>query len=258
MSTFLIGDLHGHYYEFVSILLDAELVDKDLKWIGGTHKLWLVGDFFDRGPDGIGCVDLTMRLQQEAKRAGGEVNSVIGNHDISLLSAYLIPDKMTDGPFGTFLQDWQRAGNPEDLERLTPQHVEWLTNLPAMVLIDDCLLIHADAELYLEYGSTVEEVNQRFYDIMRGDNPREWDHFLEVFSGHRYFWESLEQTADFLSRYGGKQIIHGHTPISKMIDLDPELTWKPLIYNDGLCINMDGGIYMGSPGFYYRLPSIEE
>lgn len=258
MSTFVIGDLHGHYYEYVTILLDAELVDRDLNWIGGNHMLWLVGDFFDRGPDGVSCVDLTMRLQEEARTAGGEIYSVIGNHDISLLSAYLMPDKMTEGPFGTFLQDWHRAGNPDDLERLTPRHVEWLTNLPAMALLDDYLLVHADAGLYLEYGSCIEAVNQRFRGILHSDNPREWDHFLEVFSGHRYFWESLDQATDFLDRYGGKRIIHGHTPICKMIDVDPELTWKPLIYNNGLCINMDGGIYMGSPGFYYLLPSIEE
>ncbi|MCI0708778.1 MAG: serine/threonine protein phosphatase [Chloroflexi bacterium] len=258
MSTFVIGDLHGHYHEFASILLDAGLVDKDLNWTGGNHALWLMGDFFDRGPDGVSCVDLTMRLQEQARSTGGEVNSVIGNHDISLLSAYLLPDKMTDGPYGTFLEDWQRSGNPEDLERLTSRHVEWLTSLPAIALVDEYLLVHADAVLYLEYGSSIDEVNQRFRDIVYGDDPHEWDHFLEVFSGHRYFWESLEQAADFLDRYGGKRIIHGHTPISKMVDIDPEFIWKPLIYNNGMCINMDGGIYMGSPGFYYLLPPIEE
>lgn len=258
MATFIIGDLHGHYHEYVSMLIDAELVDEHLNWCGGSHKLWLVGDFFDRGPDGIACLDLTMRLQQEARIAGGEVNSVIGNHDISLLSAYLMPDKMTEGPHGTFLQDWKRVGNPADLKRLTPRHVKWLKNLPAMTLVDDYLLMHADASLYLEYGNTIEDVNGRFRDILHRDNPREWDHFLEIFSEHRYFWDSLEKTSEFLNLYGGQRVIHGHTPIFKMIDVDPELIWKPLIYNNGLCVNMDGGMYMGSPGFYYLLPPIEE
>lgn len=258
MSTFIIGDLHGHYYEYVSLLMDTELADRHLNWIGGTNSLWLMGDFFDRGPDGIACLDLTMRLQQEAAIAGGEVNSVIGNHDISLLSAYLMPEKMTEGPFGTFLEDWKRVGNPADLQRLTPRHADWLRNLPAMALVDNYLLTHADASLYLEFGSSIDEVNQRFRDILHNDNPREWDHFLEIFSEHRYFWETLENVTDFLEMYGGKAIVHGHTPICKMIDVDPELIWNPLIYNNGLCINMDGGMYMGGPGFYYLLPPIEE
>jgi hypothetical protein len=258
MATFLIGDLHGHYKNYVNILTDAGLVDEHLNWVGNDHKLWLVGDFFDRGPDGVACVDLTMRLQKEARNTDGEVNSVIGNHDISLLSAYLIPDKMTDGSFGTFLQDWQRVGNPSDLKRLTQQHVEWLTDLPAMALVDGYLLIHADAKLYPEFGRSIDAVNEHFRDILRSENRKAWDHFLEIFGEHRYFWESVEQTDDFLDMYGGKAIVHGHTPICKMIDVDPELIRKPLIYNNGKCINMDGGIYMGSPGFYYLLPPIEE
>jgi hypothetical protein len=34
----------------------------------------------------------------------------------------------------------------------------------------------------------------------------------------------------------------------------PELIRAPLIYADGLCINVDGGIYRGGMGFIYKLP----
>ncbi len=28
----------------------------------------------------------------------------------------------------------------------------------------------------------------------------------------------------------------------------------PFIYANGLCVNVDGGMYLGGPGFVYRLP----
>ena len=66
MATYLIGDLHGQYSEFERLLIGAGLCNENLKWSGGTDHLWLMCDFFDRGASGIKCIELTMRLQQEA------------------------------------------------------------------------------------------------------------------------------------------------------------------------------------------------
>lgn len=78
MSTYLIGDLHGHYRDYERLLVSEGLCDEALNWTGGAHRLWIMGDFFDRGASGVRCMDLTMRLQEEAAAAGGEVNSLLG------------------------------------------------------------------------------------------------------------------------------------------------------------------------------------
>ena len=78
MSTYLIGDLHGHYRDYERLLISAGLCDEHLNWTGEDSKLWLMGDFFDRGASGVRCMDLTIRLQREAAAAGGEVNSLLG------------------------------------------------------------------------------------------------------------------------------------------------------------------------------------
>ena len=76
-----IGDIHGNYNGFVSILQRAGLVDDDVHWIGGTTTFVQTGDIFDRGVEVFKVLDLLMRLQQEAAAAGGKVIVLLGNHE---------------------------------------------------------------------------------------------------------------------------------------------------------------------------------
>ena len=80
-----IGDVHGSYDKFVALLSGTGLVDESSSWTGGTSHLVLVGDLVDRGQDDRKVMDLVMRLQPEAKAAGGEVHALLGNHDLMVL-----------------------------------------------------------------------------------------------------------------------------------------------------------------------------
>jgi len=76
-----IGDIHGNYDGFVSILQRAELVDGDAHWIGGETTFVQTGDIFDRGVEVFKVLDLLMRLEEEAAAAGGKVIVLLGNHE---------------------------------------------------------------------------------------------------------------------------------------------------------------------------------
>ena len=76
-----IGDIHGSYEGFVSILQRAGLVDDDAHWIGGETTFVQTGDVFDRGVDIFKVLDLLMRLEQEAAAVGGKVIVLLGNHE---------------------------------------------------------------------------------------------------------------------------------------------------------------------------------
>lgn len=76
-----IGDVHGASDAFVQILQSAGLIDQQQKWIGGTTVFVQTGDVFDRGPGVRAALDLLMRLEDEARRAGGRVEALIGNHE---------------------------------------------------------------------------------------------------------------------------------------------------------------------------------
>ncbi len=257
MATYLIGDLHGHYRDFERLLIESGLCNENLKWTGGTDHLWLMGDFFDRGASGIKCIDLTMRLQQEAKADGGMVQSLLGNHELMILCAYHFKERTTESG-GSVFDQWLRWGGIEsDFEGFTEEHAAWIRTLPAMALLDESLLVHADAMMYVNHGTTIERVNNSFYELMGSSDLAAWETVLSSFSEHMAF-SSLELTGrkraeQLLSLFGGELLVHGHTPIPYARQIEAEDVTEAWLYAGDRCLNVDGGMYMGSPGFVHRL-----
>ena len=77
----VFGDLHGDYPKFHDMLSQAGLIDAHDNWSGGTTHLVQVGDVPDRAPDTRKIIDLLIKLEPQAKRAGGYVHALIGNHE---------------------------------------------------------------------------------------------------------------------------------------------------------------------------------
>ena len=147
MTIYLVGDIHGHLDKLLNLLTEAELIDDSRKWSGGDAHLWFLGDFFDRGPQGVGVVDLIMRLQVDAENAGGAIRALLGNHEILFLGAHRFQR------ISKFKLSWKRNGGQDaDMALVSPQQIAWLRNLPALALVADRLLMHADAMFYLDYG----------------------------------------------------------------------------------------------------------
>jgi hypothetical protein len=247
VKKYVVGDVHGQLDKLVAVLQQAGLMDEQLHWAGDDATLWFMGDFFDRGPDGVGAVDLVRQLQQDAP---GQVKALLGNHDLLILGALRLPGAPTSGPSGTMYKDWMRnGGEPSDLARLTPAHVEWLLTLPAMAHEGDVLLAHAGAWFYTRYGRTVAEVNAAFASLLRSDDAQAWDRILNDFSERLTFQQEPAKTAEFLRIYGGRRLVHGHTPLAYMTDV----TTQAYTYANGLCTNVDPGLYRGGTGFVYEL-----
>jgi hypothetical protein len=255
---YVIGDVHGQLEKLTGLLRGAGLIGPARKWTGGDSTLWLIGDLVDRGPDGVAVIELAMRLQREAAAAGGRVGVLFGNHDGLLVAAYRFGATPGTGPNGNFLAEWQaNGGEAGDLARLSDEQVAWLTSLPAMTREGDRLLVHADAIFYTRYGWTIDAVNRAFASVLRSDDAAAWDCLLAAFAEHRAFIggeSGIARAAAFLRRYGGGQIVHGHSPISSITRQPPATVTGALIYATGLCVDVDGGMYRGGPGFVYRLP----
>lgn len=77
-----IGDIHGALDGFAGILQAAGVTDATRHWSGGATTLVQTGDVFDRGDGVRGALDLLMQLEDEAKRAGGRVEALLGNHEV--------------------------------------------------------------------------------------------------------------------------------------------------------------------------------
>jgi hypothetical protein len=77
-----VGDVHGAYEPLVGILRAAGILDGRLRWAGGRAHLVQTGDILDRGPDSRKALDLLRRLEDDARRAGGTVHLLLGNHEV--------------------------------------------------------------------------------------------------------------------------------------------------------------------------------
>jgi hypothetical protein len=77
----VVGDLHGDYGKFHDQLTQAGLIDGKDNWRGGQTHLVQLGDVPDRAPDTRRILDLLIRLEPQARRAGGYVHALIGNHE---------------------------------------------------------------------------------------------------------------------------------------------------------------------------------
>ena len=76
-----VGDLHGDYAAWMDIARDARLIDSRNRWVGGRTILVQTGDIVDRGPDSLKIIRHLQKLGGEAKRAGGQVIVLAGNHE---------------------------------------------------------------------------------------------------------------------------------------------------------------------------------
>ena len=267
VTTAALGDVHGCIGPLREALFRVGFTDERGRWAAEDAQLWFLGDLTDRGPDGVGVLDLVMSLQKQAADEGGHVGCLLGNHELMLLAAHL-PEgyrlrvvREDDEPdaHALFRERWfGNGGQDADSTRLTDEHLEWIAGLPAMARVNDHLLMHADTVGYLEYGETVDEVNKAIGRLLSDPvDVEEIDHLTHLMT-KRFAFASDDGPAarEFLRAFGGRQIVHGHSPIPLLLGIEPSAVTGPLVYAGGYAVNLDTGVFLGGPCLISALPSV--
>lgn len=205
-----IGDIHGAYDEFVSILKRAGIVDDALKWSGGRSTLVQTGDYTDRGTDVRKVLDLLMRLEREAKASGGQLVTLLGNHEVmnligdwrdvtpEICATFATPKsearreqvyqdytRLTAGTTpaaGAYTQsrdEWMLAhpiGCLEYRESMGPSGVygRWLRDKPVAAQVGDTLFMHAGVNPARPLPKSIRDVSEQARsEIRRLDSHRQ-------------------------------------------------------------------------------------
>ncbi len=197
-----VGDIHGEGPGLVAILQAAGLIDGQQKWSGGTARLVQTGDITDRGTNVREAIDLLMRLEGEARRAGGRVDALFGNHegmnvlhdfrDVSRQQFERFADARSDErqrkAFETHAGIAKRAGATLDRDAWNQVHPRgsieyaeafgasgtygrWIRARKTILQIGDTLFMHAG--LTPDRTITVEEVNRTVEQEVRN-----WDELV--------------------------------------------------------------------------------
>ena len=205
-----IGDLHGDYDQYIRVMKSAGLLDKKDRWSGGKTHLVQTGDLTDRGDDSRKIIDHLVKVAKQAKKKGGYVHLLIGNHE----SMNVVGDLryVTSGEFAAFstrnsprLQDmqwqnqveWMRANDPAfeeiDLDAyreeweltvpvgwvehrqawmLTGDYGKWVSGLPVAVQVNDTIFLHGGISAkYCKF--TLQSLTEQVIAALEIYNPAE-------------------------------------------------------------------------------------
>jgi len=167
IKQFVISDIHGCCKTFKKLLEKIDLQKQD--------KLYLLGDYIDRGPDSSGVLDFIIEL----KNLDYSIFPILGNHERNLIETSILYDKKM---FRLFVRKLNKSPNIlNEFDEIKTQYTEFIKNLPLYYDLDKYFLVHAGINF-------------------KSENPMEdKESMLEI----RWFAENVP--IDF-----PKTIIHGH------------------------------------------------
>lgn len=183
-----LGDVHGDYHKLTRMLTRAGIIGPEHRWDGGPAHLVMTGDMVDRGPDSRRVLDFLMALQEQARKAGGRVHVLLGNHETMWLTgdyrytsdadfqsfAGRETEEMRESAEERFEKLKERGGVKGDFASRFPpgslalrqamapdgEYGRWLVERPVIVVINDTAFTHAG--LSAEYaGLSARELNRR-------------------------------------------------------------------------------------------------
>ncbi|HEY2954379.1 MAG TPA: metallophosphoesterase [Candidatus Eisenbacteria bacterium] len=212
-----IGDLHGDVRAFGAIARACGLLDEGGSWTGGGAHLVLMGDLMGGAQSRL-LLNAVMRLQREARRAGGRVHALLGNHDV-------LP---AAGRFGKMTRRERRAYGRHDFQGDGP-YAEWLRGRPTVLKIGDSVFVHAGLDRWA-LETDPADVNAQVrawiaHEQGRGPKPPKatrwivdedegpmWTRAFKARRGKAKDGPSKKTVRAILERLGAERIVLGHSP----------------------------------------------
>lgn len=249
-----VSDVHGHLGALCDVLEEYAIIDGSHRWVGASTRLWFLGDYVDRGRDGLGVIDLVRRLEQESRVSGGVVAPLLGNHELQFLAALHFGDRYpTAGGGMTWRDGWIRYGGiEEELNVVDEETVAWIASLPLIGLDDDDLLLHSDTDAYLDLGPTVEEINATGREILQGRDADAWAMLHRILTRRNGFRDGGSPD-ELLWRLGARRVVHGHSSLISSFGLPVERSGGAHVYASERAMAIDGGVFEGGSLVVARL-----
>jgi hypothetical protein len=225
-DIFAIGDVHGDFKRLAKLLAAAKIVDSvatgsdQPHWIAGKSVVVFTGDLIDKGPDGLAAIALIRAVREDAKRAGGQVIVLMGNHEAEFLAS---PDskKVRD-----FAAELKAAGiNPKDVAGCRGELGQFFCSMAFAARVGDWFFSHAGNS----GGRTLDKLDSALQTGVDRDGFKTAEitgenSLLEArlgdkgpggaswFEAERPQRDGQQLLANYASALGAAHIVEGHQP----------------------------------------------
>jgi hypothetical protein len=229
---FVVADTHGEYEILVAMLQKHDVVNPKLGWMFGRGHMVVLGDVFDRGPNHTEILWLLYQLEAEARKAGGGVHLLLGNHETMVMLGdlrYLNPK---------YVQTAEVLGVGSYSELFGAESVlgQWLRTLPAVLKVNDLLCLHAGiSRALVDSGMSLSQINVGVRSLLEGvvptdDAQRERANLLMGSTGPLWYRGYFAEQTTFptatmddvnlaLEKFGAHRILIGHTIVPTVTPL---------------------------------------
>ena len=239
-----VSDIHGQFGLLVRLLQANGVIDAQGRWTAGDARLVVTGDVFDRGPQVTEALWLLLQLQAQARRAGGEVHYLLGNHETMVLGGDL---RYVNPKYVEVAKRLRRSvGGLYGRDTVIG---EWLYQRPVLLKLGDTVFLHGGiAPENLALALDIDGTNVAYRDSLgkTRDEVRADPLTAPLYDGKRspiwyrgYLDGQLptQEVRDLTDKLGVARIVVGHT------------TQKEIgSFHGGRVIAIDGDIMDGESG----------
>lgn len=213
-----LSDLESGYSTFRDFLIANKVINDNLDWTFGKGHLVLVGDFVDRGFSTTQVLWFIYKLEQDAKKHGGHVHFILGNHEL-----YNLQGKYQSASYKYYGVASILGKQHHDLYSERSFLGKWMSSKNTLERINGVLFAHGGIHPdFAKYNITIDQVNTINRNNYRKPYfPKPTKTIDQLILSNTdgicwyrgYFKEDLSQedVEKSIDKFGASAIVVGHT-----------------------------------------------
>jgi hypothetical protein len=232
----VIGDIHADYEILLAVLKKAGLINDKLEWIGGKTYLVMIGDLVDgkariddwNGDSDIKVINFLSKLIKLAKRKGGDVIILLGNHEFMNIRGNF----NYSGSNGIK----QMGGELNRLKYFNSKFLSFANKCFLAVNIGGWIFCHAGIVPEISKKYSIPKLNAMLHKFLSNQmNLHEDNVFFEIISGENGILTTREfginninckRLLVTLENLNANHMVVGHTVQEKVNDICNKKLWR--------------------------------
>ena len=211
---YAVSDIHAGYDRVVAlflangILADVPTGPDEARWGAGNATLVVIGDMIDKWSESVEVLDLVRALEDDAPSHGGEVLTLLGNHEAEFLADP--KNKKADASDGIDAELDELGVKPRQFASTDDPHGAWLQALPFGALVGSWFFCHSGDSQGLDVPALEALLEQALEHHGWGAKDIVGD--SSILESRDWFGADSATAAGYVEALAAEHIAFGHDP----------------------------------------------